>query len=114
MKVLQLIELLNLTLAAGAKGVEKEITGGFAGDLLSEAIGRASEGEVWITIQTHKNVVAVASLKELSAVIIAQGHQVEDDVIEAADNENVPILLSTESAFALAGKLYKWVGKGAE
>ena len=48
-------------------GLDREVTGGYVSDLLSDVMGHTSEGELWITLQSHANVVAIASLKELAA-----------------------------------------------
>ena len=91
----------------GVKTSDKEIKGGYASDLLSDVMGNASEGNVWITMQTHKNVVAVASLKELSAVVFSNNNTPDDDTIEAADDENVILLGSNKGTFELCAEIAK-------
>ena len=59
-----------------------------------------------MTLQTHKNVMAIAALKELAAVIIVKGFEPEDDAREVSDEEGIPILGSSEQTFELAGKIY--------
>ena len=63
MKVKELVEKLNLKVLSGEKGLDREIDGCYISDLLSDVMGNAMEGNIWITLQTHKNVMAVASLK---------------------------------------------------
>ena len=65
MKVQELVDKLGLKVLAGAQGLDREIDGCYISDLLSDVMGNAMEGNIWITLQTHKNVMAVASLKEL-------------------------------------------------
>jgi Na+-translocating ferredoxin:NAD+ oxidoreductase RNF subunit RnfB len=112
MTVNDLVKKLGLRVAAGSQGLEKEVSGGYASDLLSDVMAGAEPGAVWVTIQVHQNVVAVAVLKELGAVLLAGGRQPDADALAKADEEGVPILLSEQNAFALAGKLYA-LGLGA-
>lgn len=107
MKVIDLIEKLELNVFTGSVGMEKEITGGYVSDLLSDVMGHAAEGNVWITLQNHLNVVAIASLKDLACVILVKGFEPSEEVLAKALVENVPILGSKEKTFELAGKIYK-------
>ena len=68
MTVKDLIEKMNLTVFCGEQNLDREIKGGYVSDLLSDVMGFAQEGNVWVTLQTHKNVIAIASLKELACV----------------------------------------------
>lgn len=81
---------------------DAEVDGCYIGDLLSWVMGRAEEGNVWITIMTNLNIVAVASLSCVSAVIVAEGLDIPDDVIAAANAQNVNILRSKLSSFETA------------
>jgi serine kinase of HPr protein (carbohydrate metabolism regulator) len=107
MKTIELIDKLNLKILAGETGLNREITGGYVSDLLSDVIGNAKEGSVWITLQTHLNTVAVASLKELSAIIIVNSHMPPEETIMKSSEENIPLLLSDLTAFELTGKIYE-------
>ena len=69
MKVRDILEKLNLKVCSGTAGLNREIKGGYTSDLLSDVMGNAQEGNIWITLQTHKNIMAIASLKELSAIV---------------------------------------------
>ena len=71
MNVGQLIEKTGWTLVCG--DVDKEIRGGWCGDLLSRVMGSGPFGSAWITVQAHRNVIAVASLREFACVIFAEG-----------------------------------------
>ena len=107
MTVRDIVEKLNLSISSGDDRLEVNISGGYASDLLSDVMANSSQGNVWITMQAHTNVVAVASLKELAAIIIVQGRQPARETVERARNEKVTILGSTLSAYALVGKLYE-------
>ncbi len=107
MKVSDIIEKLNLKVIAGQEGLNNEVTGGYASDLLSDVMGNAYEGQVWVTLQTHRNVMAVASLKEVAAVIIVKGLQAEASTIAQSNDEGIPLLSSDLEAFELSGKLFQ-------
>ncbi len=106
MTVKELTERLNLQVVAGSKGLDQEITGGYASDLLSDVMGHSNAGEVWITLQTHKNVMAIASLKELSAIVLVKGLTAEPDMLSQANEENIPVLSTSLGAFEIIGKIY--------
>jgi len=76
-------------------------------DLLSQVLAGAKSDSIWITIQSHLNVIGVALMTGISAVIVCEGHAVPDNVIQKADDENIAIFQSKESAYNLAGKLYE-------
>lgn len=106
MKVSEIVEKLNLKVAAGANGLERAVEGGYISDLLSDVMANARAGSLWLTIQGHQNVVAVAVLRELAAVILVGGRQPAADAAQKADQEGIPILVSDEQAFELAGRLH--------
>ncbi|MBN1969203.1 MAG: serine kinase [Candidatus Delongbacteria bacterium] len=105
MKVKSLIDKLNLN-CFNEEGLEREITGGYVSDLLSDVMGNANEGQCWITLQTHKNISAIASLRDLSCIIISKGLKPDLDTIDACNSEDIAILGSGDQTFELAGKLY--------
>ena len=106
MKVSDLVKQLHLRVYGGEKGIEKEVKGGYVSDLLSDVMGNAGEGKAWITLQTHKNVMAIASLKDLPAVMLVKGFQPDADMLDQANEEGIPVLGTTENTFEIAGKLY--------
>jgi predicted transcriptional regulator len=105
MTIAETVAALALTVAHDAGG-ERLVTGAMVTDLLSEVLASGSPGQVWITIQTHRNVVAVASTQDLAAVIIAGGRQPQADVIALAREQAVTLLTSDQSAYTVAGALY--------
>ena len=70
-------------------------------------MGFAKEGDVWVTLQTHKNVMAIASLKELAAIVLVKGNKPEDDTLEAAIEEGIPILGTDKQTFETSGIIYE-------
>jgi len=109
MKVKELVDQLKLTVAGGESGLDNDITGGYASDLLSDVIGNAEQGNIWITMQTHKNVMAVASLKDLAAVLVVNNHQPEADMLQQCNEEQIPVLVTGEPAFTINGKIYNFL-----
>lgn len=113
MTIEDIISALKLTVITGPDFLQKPVKGAYVSDLLSDVMGRAKEGEIWVTMQTHKNIVAVASLKDISAVIIVNGGKPDEDTITAAGMEGVILLSTTDSAFKVSGELYKLMERNA-
>jgi len=82
MNVKDVAERLSLKVFSSPDSLEKEVTGGYVSDLLSDVMGHAQEGQIWITLQTHKNIMAVASLKDLAAIILVKGFEPDQDTLE--------------------------------
>ena len=72
-------------------------------------MGFAQEGNVWVTLQTHKNVIAIASLKELACGVLVKGNKPDDDMLEQAKDEGIPVLGTNEQTFEVAGKIYQFL-----
>lgn len=104
MTIAQLLDTLPLR-PLTVPDSDREITGVYAGDLLSWVMGRAGEGNLWLTIMTNINVVAVASLVNTSAVIFCEGCVPEDAVIETAKAKGVTLLTAEERIFELCCRL---------
>ena len=107
MTVFDVAEKLNLKVLSGQGGMNRVVDGGYVSDLLSDVMGNANEGQIWITLQTHKNIMAIASLKELAAIIIVKGLQPSTDCALQSNNEQIPILTTDLETFDISGKLYK-------
>ncbi len=106
MKVSDLIEKFGMVVFSGKAGLDKEISGGYVSDLLSDVMGFASENQVWITLQTHQNVLAIASLKDLAAVVLVKGLQPDEETLKHSEEEGIPLLGTDMETFEMAGKLY--------
>jgi predicted transcriptional regulator len=111
MKTTDVIKALDLKVISGQNGLDGNITGGYVSDLLSDVIGNARENEVWITLQTHQNIVAVASLKDLPAIILVKGYIPDADTIEKSNSENIPVLSTELDTFTIAGRLFELLKK---
>ena len=103
--------LENLIALTGAKNMtpglplDTQVSCGYTCDLLSWVMAHSKQGMAWITVQTHMNVIAVASLMEMAAVIIPEGIQMEEPSLEKAREEGVAVLQSDKTAFALCALL---------
>jgi len=104
MTVKELIEKLGLEVL-NSSDTNREINGGYAGDLLSWVMGRAKSDEAWVTIMTNVNVVAVASLVDLACVVIAENSEVDADVIAAAEKKQINLLRSERPMFELCKEI---------
>ncbi|MBN2789230.1 MAG: serine kinase [Candidatus Delongbacteria bacterium] len=105
MNLKEVVEKINLKVISGE--LDKEVSGGYSSDLLSDVIANAEEDNIWITLQTHINIVAVANLKGLSAIILINNRQPEDTTLQKAIEENITILSTELQTFELVGKLYE-------
>jgi len=105
MKLREVVAELGLEVAVAADALDREISGGYASDLLSCVMARARAGNVWVTLQSHPNIVAVASLLNLSGIIVTEGVSLDPATIEKADEENIPLLTTPLTTFTVVGKL---------
>ena len=84
---------------------DREVTGCYIGDLLSWVMGAASSGDVWITIMSNVNFVAVASLADVSCVLLAEGVTFDDEVIKTAEAKGINVLSSDAPIYETALKI---------
>jgi hypothetical protein len=106
MKIETIVRALGLEVKCGKDSLDKEVTGGYTGDLLSDVMGNSKEGYIWITRQVHQNIVAVASLKEHAGIILINSCQPTQETLEKAESEKIPIMVSDLPAFEISGKIY--------
>lgn len=107
MKLNEVIEKLGLETLTPPRDGACEVRGGYVCDLLSDVMGHAEKDTVWITMQVHRNVVAVASLKEVAAVVLVNGAQPDEQTLAEAREEGVALLSTPIPAFEAAGRLYR-------
>ncbi|MEW6137952.1 MAG: DRTGG domain-containing protein [Thermodesulfobacteriota bacterium] len=107
MTLAEVVKALNLEVRAGNSELDREVTGGYASDLLSDVIAGATEGDLWITLQLHQNIVAVAFLNNLAGILIVGGREPDPDTLEKAEDQSVPIMVTPLKTYEVAGKLYE-------
>lgn len=101
MTVANIAESLSLTPIAVPDG-NRVCSGAYVGDLLSWVMGRAKSGDVWITIMSNINIVAVASLADVACVVLAEGVTLADDVRATAEQKGINVYSSSKAAYELA------------
>lgn len=105
MTIQQFIDLTNAKLVTPEVPTDREISCGYTCDLLSWVMAHGAADMAWITVQTHMNVVAVAALMDMAAVIAPEGITFEAEVIEKAQEEGIALLECRETAYSLCGKM---------
>ena len=106
MKVHDLVTELNLRVFEPGENMDRVLAGGYASDLLSDVMGHASHDQIWITLQNHLNVIAVASLKDLAAVILVHGQEPLIEVLERAKNEGITLLGTDWDTFRTSAEVF--------
>ena len=107
MTVRDVVAKLELKVLTEGEGLGREITGVYASDLLSDVIAHSQAGNLWITLQTHPNIIAVATLKELTAIILVNARTPDEDTLAKGREEKTVLLSSRLPTFELAGQLYE-------
>ena len=107
MNLQEIIQKLDLKLLTSSKDFQDTIpTGGYSSDLLSCVMAGAKPGNLWITLQAHINIVAVAALGDIAAIIITENALPPEDVIEKANQQNVTLLSTPLGNYQIAGQLW--------
>lgn len=103
MKLQEIIEKTGLEPLTDLE--EREVQGVFISDMLSDVMTSANAGDLWITVQTHTNIVSAANLVDIAAVVVSQGKKVPENTIDLANRYHVIILSTGKSTFELATSL---------
>jgi len=109
MKTRELVDLLDIKVLTDQKGLDREISGVYIGDLLSWVMSHANKGDVWITVHTHLNIVAVALLVETACILVPEGIEVEEATIKKANEEEIVILSAQKTAYEIAVEVSKLI-----
>jgi predicted transcriptional regulator len=108
MNLQQIISKLGLKVLTQPKDFSKiTLNAGYSADLLSCVMASGAHGGIWVTLQAHMNIVAVAALLELSAVIITEDAQPDEATLKKADQEGITLLSTTHTTFYIVGKLWE-------
>ncbi len=112
MTVKELAVALGLEVLTGDINLARQVGSGYTSDLLSDVIANIGDDAVWITIQRHVNILGVAKLKDVSAVIIPRNLGLEDAFLAKAKEEGIAILRGSPSAFELSAMIYNELKRG--
>ncbi len=108
MNLQEIIDSLSLTPITTPKDYQEIIpTCGYTSDLLSCVMSGAVHQSVWVTLQAHINIVAVATLLDLSAIIITEGAKPDENTLAKANEEGINLFSTEETSFAISGKLWQ-------
>lgn len=107
MKVIDLINHEAFDLISRVEDTERHVVGVECCDLLSWVMANGKEGEAWITVQIHSNIIAVATLLDFSCIIVPEGIQVDEEVIEKASDEDVPVFSTKLDAYGIFKVFYE-------
>lgn len=105
MDIHRLLEITQAELLTGSADVQ--VHGCYVGDLLSDVLASAKPDVLWVTIQVHRNVVSVASMKDIPAVLITRGRKLDSQTIAEAEESGVTVLSTPLSAYDAAGRLWE-------
>ncbi len=104
MTVNNLVEKLNLEILVEGD-LDREIKGGYCGDLLSWVMGRAQSGDCWFTVMGNVNAIAVSFLADCACIVLCENATLDKDAQDRAKLQDICVLASEESAYTLANKL---------
>ncbi|MGB8952176.1 MAG: hypothetical protein WCC06_05880 [Candidatus Aminicenantales bacterium] len=110
MNLNEIVETLKLQVLQGQGEFNVEVSNGYTSDLLSDVMAHSREKNIWITLQIHPNIVAVAKLKDLAAILLVNDRKPDAETLNKAKEENVPLLGTRDSAFVISGKLFELIG----
>ena len=109
MKLKDIVAALGLKVFNGGANPEQEVCGCHVTDVMSDALKSVSEGMLWVTIQAHRNTIAIASLRGVAAVVFSNGIVPRKDIIECAAAEGIALLGTEASTFEIAGRIYNLI-----
>mgnify|MGYP001043213189 CR=1 FL=1 len=107
MQLDEIIQKLNLRLLTQATDSSNQVKSGYCSDLLSCVMTGAESRCLWITLMAHSNIVAVAALLDISAIIITEDAQPDEDTIQKANDKGVIMLSTPKSNFNIIGELWE-------
>lgn len=105
MNLQEIVNELDLKVIHEGDGLDREVSSGYVGDLLSDVIASGRKGDLWITIQVHENIIAVATLKDLTAIVLAKNSQPLEETLRSAREEDVTLLSSPMTSFEIISRL---------
>ncbi len=114
MNIDEVVKSLSLEVKTPVRNMDVQVDGCYVSDLLSNVMGQTGEGVLWVTMQGHPNIVAIASLLSLSGIIVAGGAPIEQETLNKAAENDVTVMATDKSSFEVAGLLYQLGVKSAK
>lgn len=111
--VQEIVDALALKVLAGGANLAEPVQGGYASDLLSCVMAEAKTGFIWVTMQGHPNVVAVASLLDLAAVVVTENSPVDAVTLQRAEEKGIPLLATEHDTFTTVARLAQFGIQGS-
>lgn len=105
MKIQEIVDRLELK--SVTKIPDKDVSGVYISDMVSDIIANAKAGNLLVTIQIHNNVIAAANLVDIPAIIVTQGKVPTDDVVKMAEKAQIGIFSTMLTRWQVATKLYE-------
>ena len=106
-KIRDLAEQMEWELKTQNVPLDAEVKTGYASDLLSDVLANSIEGDLWVTRQTHLNIVAIAVMRDLSGILITNGAKPDHDTVDKALEKKVPIFQTPLPTFEAVGRMYQ-------
>ena len=106
MQLNDIVIQLSLDVLSGQM-LNADVTCGYISDMLSDVMAKSPKTALWITNQTHENILALVYFKGLSGIILPEGLALEESSLEKAREKNIPVFSSWQTAFDIAGRLYE-------
>ncbi|CCX37264.1 dRTGG domain protein [Clostridium sp. CAG:1013] len=107
MTVKEMAAALGWTLLAGAEGEDNQIDGCYIGDLLSWVMARAQSGNVWITVMGNVNAIAVATLTDVSCIVLTENAALDKDAAQKAEMQGIPVYGCAANSYDTAVQVYE-------
>jgi len=106
MKISEVAAALNAEICQ-SEFQDVEVSGAYTSDLLSDVMANAKDGGALVTIQAHRNTVAVAALVNITVIVICNSRPLPDDMLDAAKDESIAVIRTKENQFTVSGKLWE-------
>ena len=107
MKLKEIINFLKLQNLTPKLDTDIKIMGCYVSDIMSDTLANASQGDLWITQQSHQTIVALASLKRMPAILLVNGKRPVSGMVKKAEEQKIVLLATSMHCFEVAGRLYQ-------
>ena len=114
MTVRDLAERMQLKILAGEDATDRDVQGCYTGDLLSWVMGRAQEGDAWLTVMGNINAIAVATLADTACIILTENAPLDEAARQKAQQQQVAVLQTEENSYHTAIHIHQLLGDGSE